>query len=110
MSYNLFKNLFIFEMANNHMGDLEHGLQIINEIHHICKDFPKFQFAFKFQYRDLESFIHPAYKNSTEFKYIKRFSETNLSSEQRKTLKDEAKKLGFITVCTAFDEKSVDLV
>lgn len=110
MSYNFFKNLFIFEMANNHMGDLEHGLRIINEMHHICKDFPKFQFAFKFQYRDLESFIHPAYKNSTEFKYIKRFSETNLSSEQRKTLKDEAKKLGFITVCTAFDEKSVDLV
>ncbi len=25
----LFKDLFIFEMANNHQGSLEHGLRII---------------------------------------------------------------------------------
>lgn len=105
-----FNNLFIFEMANNHMGDLEHGIRIIQEIHNVCKDFSQFKFAFKFQYRDLDTFIHPAYKNSTEFKYIKRFSETNLTPEQRKILKEEAQRLGFLTICTAFDEKSVDLV
>lgn len=106
----IFDNLFIFEMANNHMGDVEHGLRIINELYKICKDFPQFKFAFKFQYRDLDSFIHPNYKESTEFKYIKRFKETNLTPEQRKILKEEAQRLGFLTICTAFDEKSVDLV
>lgn len=109
-NFRIFKRLFIFEIANNHMGDVEHGLRIIREISDVCKDFKEFKFAFKFQYRDLDTFIHPAYKNSAEFKYIKRFSETNLTPEQRKILKDEAQKAGFITICTAFDEKSVDLV
>ena len=26
------KPLFIFEMANNHMGDLSHGIKIIREL------------------------------------------------------------------------------
>lgn len=106
----LFNKLFIFEMANNHMGDVEHGKRIIREIYEICKDFTEFKFAFKFQYRDLDTFIHPKYRNSKEFKYIKRFSETNLTADQRRELKDTAKEHGFITICTAFDESSVDLV
>ena len=28
-----FKELFIFEMANNHIGDLEHGKKIISGSH-----------------------------------------------------------------------------
>lgn len=106
----LFSNLFILEMANNHMGDIDHGLKIINHFHDICKDFKNFKFAFKFQYRDLDVFIHPDYKDRTDFKYVKRFMETNLSASEKKLLKDEAKKLGFITICTPFDENSVDLI
>ncbi|MBI4707668.1 MAG: N-acetylneuraminate synthase family protein [Candidatus Omnitrophica bacterium] len=105
-----FKNLFIFEMANNHMGDVEHGLRIINEFCKICKNFEGFKFAFKFQYRDLDTFIHPDYKDRTDFKYVKRFMETNLSEAERRLLRDEAKKNGFITICTPFDENSVDLI
>lgn len=105
-----FKNLFVFEMANNHMGSTEHGLRILNAFHAVSKDFRNFRFAFKFQYRDLETFIHPDYMNRTDFKYIKRFIETNLSASERKLLQDEAKKLGFVTICTPFDENSVDLV
>lgn len=104
-----FNNLFIFEMANNHMGDVEHGLRIIREIHEICKDFD-FKFAFKFQYRDIDTFIHPDFKNRTDFRYVKRFIETRLSGEQFKILKNEVKRLGFISVCTPFDENSVDLI
>jgi sialic acid synthase SpsE/quercetin dioxygenase-like cupin family protein len=106
---NYFNNLFVFEMANNHMGDVGHGLRILRDFHDVCKAF-NFKFAFKFQYRDLNSFIHPDYKNRTDLKYVKRFQETNLSESERKLLKDEAKKLGFITICTPFDENSVDLV
>ena len=105
----VFKNLFILEMANNHMGDIEHGLKLINEFHEVCKDF-NFKFAFKFQYRDIETFIHPEYRNRTDVKYVKRFTETRLTEAQQLALKEEAQKLNFMTICTPFDEKSVDLV
>lgn len=102
--------LFILEMANNHMGDVQHGLAIIREMHSVCKNFPEWDFAFKFQYRDLDTFIHPDYKSRMDLKYVKRFSETKLTEEEFLTLKKEAEDLGFITMCTPFDETSVDLV
>lgn len=102
--------LFIFEMANNHMGDVEHGLKIILGINEVIKDFSNlgWNFAFKFQYRDMDTFIHPDYKDRMDMKYIKRFSETRLSEEEFLILKNEAAGLGFITICTPFDEKSVE--
>lgn len=106
----LFSNLFIFEMANNHMGDIKHGLTIIKNIYKACNKFNTFKFAFKFQYRNIETFIHPSYFNRIDLKYIKRFRETNLSNTDRLLLKNEAKNYGFITICTPFDEASVDLV
>ena len=108
MGFN-FEKLFILEMANNHMGSVEHGLRVINECYNVTKDF-KFNFAFKFQYRDLDSFIHPDYKGRMDIKYIKRFTETRLSKEEFKRMKDELVKLGFMSVCTPFDERSVDLI
>ncbi|OGH71445.1 MAG: spore coat protein [Candidatus Magasanikbacteria bacterium RIFCSPLOWO2_01_FULL_43_20b] len=104
------KPLFIFDLANNHMGDVEHGLKIIREVHAACRHFVShgWNFAFKFQYRDFDSFIHPDYKERMDLRYIKRFSETRLSEEQFLVLKNEVDKLGFISVCTPFDEKSVD--
>ncbi len=58
----LFNKLFIFEIANNHMGSLKHGLRIIREISQTTKGFD-FKFAFKLQYRDLDTFIHPHFKS-----------------------------------------------
>ena len=104
-----FDNLFIFEVANNHMGDVSHGLNIIRGIHDVCKNF-NFRFAFKFQYRDIDTFIHPDFKNRTDFKYVKRFQETRLSETHQALLKEEARKLGLISICTPFDENSVDLI
>lgn len=106
---NISTPLFIFEMANNHMGDVDHGLKIIREVHKVSKNFD-FNFAFKFQYRDLNTFIHPDYKERMDLKYVKRFSETKLTEEEFLTLKKEAENLGFATICTPFDEISVDLV
>lgn len=104
-----FDKLFIFEMANNHMGDVEHGLRIIREFASACKDYD-FKFAFKFQYRDLDTFIHPAYQSRTDIKYVKRFMETRLSEDIQRRLHDEARALGFITICTPFDENSVERI
>lgn len=105
----LFKNLFIFEMANNHMGDVGHGLRIIREMREVCKGFD-FKFGFKLQYRDLDTFIHPDFRKRNDIKYVKRFMETRLTEEEMKALKDEIQKMGFISICTPFDENSVDRI
>ena len=101
--------LFVFEMANNHMGSVDHGLAMIKTFSKISKRFP-FRFAFKFQFRNLDTFIHPDYKSRTDLKYVKRFSETRLSKKQFQRMKNAAAKAGFITMCTPFDEPSVDLI
>ncbi|NLK82812.1 MAG: cupin domain-containing protein [Lentisphaerae bacterium] len=105
----MFSRLFIFEMANNHMGDVEHGLKIIRELRAATASF-NFKFAVKFQYRDLDTFIHQDYRNRQDIKYIKRFSETRLAEVDFLQMKDELHKLGFLSICTPFDEKSVDMV
>jgi len=105
----IFHNLFIFEMANNHMGDVEHGIKIIRDIHEVTKNF-KFNFGFKLQYRHLDTFIHPDFKDRTDIKYVKRFQETRLTESHFKRLKDEIINLGFSSICTPFDERSVDLI
>ncbi len=106
---NFFQNLFVFEMANNHMGDVSHGLRIIREFHKISKNY-NFNFGFKFQYRDLETFIHPDFKNRQDIKYVKRFMETRLTEKEFKILREEIRKSGFIAICTPFDENSVDMI
>jgi len=104
------KKLFIFEMANNHMGDVSHGLRVIREFAKIKEPYKEFDFAFKFQFRNIDTFIHPDYKDRMDLKYVKRFSETRLTNEDFLTLKTEAEKLGFIPVCTGFDEDSISLI
>ena len=103
------KPLFILEMANNHMGDVEHGRRIIHAFAEVVKGFP-FEFAFKLQYRNLDTFIHPDFKNRADVKFVKRFSETRLREDDFQSLKLEMEQHGFRTMCTPFDEASVDLV
>jgi len=100
------KPLIIFEMANNHMGSVDHGKKIINSLKEQAKFFD-FDFAVKFQYRDLDTFIHPEYKDRMDLKFVKRFSETRISDVDYLSLKSECEKVGFKTICTPFDEVSV---
>ena len=101
--------LFVLEMANNHMGDVEHGLAVIRAFGEVCRVFP-FHFAFKLQYRDLDTFIHPAAKGRDDIKYVKRFSETRLSRQDFDSLVAEIRANGFLAVATPFDEPSVDII
>ena len=32
-----FKNIFVFDLANNHQGDVNHALKIIEECSHVSK-------------------------------------------------------------------------
>mgnify|MGYP005811653615 CR=1 FL=1 len=101
--------LFIFEMANNHMGDVNHGLRLIAELASVARDFD-FRFAVKLQYRELDTFIHPDYQGRSDIKYIKRFEETRLSRDEKHKLIDAIRASGFIPICTPFDDDSVDRV
>lgn len=105
------KTLVIYEMANNHMGDVEHAKRMIDRYADIsCLYRDVFDFAWKFQFRDLETFIHKDYAGRDDHKYVKRFSETRLSPEQFQELKEHAEHRDFLTMCTGFDEPSVDLI
>ena len=111
MKKNIFENLITLEMANNHMGDFDHGIRMIDEFADVVDKYrDKFTFAWKFQFRDIPTFIHPDYKNRMDIKYVKRFTETDLTEEQFRDLKEYAESRGFISMCTGFDERSVDKV
>src|SRR5690606_7811310 len=69
-----------------------------------------FHFAFKLQYRDLDTFIHPAMRGRDDLKYIKRFSETRLARAQFDALVAEIRDNGFLCLSTPFDEASVDVI
>ena len=101
--------LFIYEMANNHMGDVEHGMRIIRELREASAGYP-FSFCIKLQYRDIDSCIHPDFKNRYDLKSVKRFSETHLSWDKYKQLKDAIIDAGFLSMCTPWDEISVDMI
>jgi sialic acid synthase SpsE/mannose-6-phosphate isomerase-like protein (cupin superfamily) len=103
------KPFIVFEMANNHNGRLEHGLRIIREIHDVARGFG-FHFAFKFQYRHLETFIHPDYRGRSDVKYVHRFTQTRLGPGEFRAMKAELDRLDLLSVCTPFDERSVDLI
>lgn len=101
--------LLVLEMANNHMGDVKHGIALIRAFGEVCRKYP-FQFAFKLQYRNLDTFVHPDKQGRNDIQYIKRFSETRLSHADFDVLIAEMRKQGFLTMATPFDEVSVDLI
>ena len=104
-----FDKLFIFEMANNHMGSVSHAKKIISNFSKLQKKF-KFNFAFKLQYRNLKSFIHPNFSERNDLKFIKRFKETELKENDFNQIVKTIKKYKFKSIATPFDEKSVDLI
>lgn len=103
----LFNDLFIFEMANSHQGDLEHGKDIIHEMGKIARKY-NINAAVKLQYRNLDNFIHPDYVNRTDVPHVPRFMSTRLTYDQFTELVDAIKEEGMIAISTPFDEDSVD--
>lgn len=104
---NIFKNLFIFEMANNHQGSVEHGIDIIRAVGRIARKY-NIEAAVKLQYRNLDTFIHPSYKDRKDINHIPRFMSTKLNFEQFSSMVDVIKEEGLVAMSTPFDEESVD--
>ena len=103
----LFKDLFIFEMANNHQGSVEHGLAIINAMSKIARKYG-IKAGVKLQYRELDTLIHPDFKDRKDIKHVPRFLETRLKPKEFLTLVDAIRDQGMITITTPFDEASVN--
>ncbi|OGL72399.1 hypothetical protein A3F28_02115 [Candidatus Uhrbacteria bacterium RIFCSPHIGHO2_12_FULL_57_11] len=104
-----FEGLMILDLANNHQGSVEHGRRIIRETAAVIRS-AGVRGAIKLQFRDLDTFIHPDFKNSTENKHIPRFLSTRLSEDQFRELVEETRRQGMITIATPFDEASVDML
>ena len=88
---NIFNNLFVLDLANNHFGDLKHAKKIIDKFSIIIKKF-KINACIKFQFRDLETYIHKKYKKGKNNKFVKRFTTTRLDIKEITTLFNYIKK------------------
>ena len=104
-----FNDLFVFDLANNHQGCVDHGERVIREVSSVANGHGV-RGVFKFQYRQLNSFIHPDHQKNSDNKHIPRFLSTRLSQEDNQRLFDVVKECGLITACTPFDESSVDII
>jgi sialic acid synthase SpsE/mannose-6-phosphate isomerase-like protein (cupin superfamily) len=102
-----FDRLYIFEMANNHQGSVEHGLSIIDMVAELAARHA-IRAAVKLQFRELDTFIHPDYRGREDVKHIGRFESTRLTKEQFGTLVDATHERGLLSISTPFDEPSVE--
>jgi N-acetylneuraminate synthase len=105
---NVFEDLFVLEMANNHWGSLQRGLEIIKQFNRVVR-YNNVRAAIKFQFRDVDSFIHKEFSGSQEIRYIKKTVDTRMSREDLATLVHCTRMKAMIPMATAFDERSVDL-
>ena len=106
MNNQIFENLFILELANNHWGSLERGKKIVREFAKVVK-INRVKASIKLQFRDVDNFIHKDFKNSTS-RYIQKTAKTKLSFAEFKELIVYIKKHDCIPMATPFDETSVD--
>ena len=105
---NIFDDLFIFEMANNHNGDVKLAIKIIESIASLSEKH-QINAAVKLQYRDMATFVHPEYRERKDIRQIPRFFDTDLPKEDYKKIIDSIKSKKLLSIVTPFDEKSVSL-
>ena len=103
----IFEDLFVLEMANNHLGKIDRGLKIINEFAQVVR-FNNIRATIKLQFRDVEKFVHPEFRESSE-RYIQKTLATRMSDEEYAVLVKAIRQAGCLPTATPFDERSVEL-
>ncbi len=104
-----FNDLFVLDLANNHQGDVEHALRIIREVGDVVRANGA-RAAFKFQFRQLDTFVHPAHQTGSKNKHIPRFLATRLGRDHFARLTEAVRAAGMLTISTPFDEESVEMI
>ena len=103
----IFDELFVLELANNHLGDLQRGLKIISNYAQVVR-FNNVRAAIKLQLRDVDSFIHQDFRHRDDIRYIKKTLDTRLQPEDYAKLVQAIREASCIPMATPFDESSVD--
>ena len=103
----IFDELFVLELANNHLGDVQRGLKIINTYSQVVR-FNNVRAAIKLQLRDVDGFIHKDFRHREDIRYIRKTLDTRLKPEDFVMLVQAIREASCIPMATAFDEKSVD--
>lgn len=96
-------------MANNHQGDISHGLKIIEQCSEVVRR-ANVRAAIKFQFRDLPSFVHVKERKNSQNKHVPRFLSTQLGWDDYEKMKNAAVDKNLLTICTPFDEVSVQKI
>ena len=104
----LFENLFVLELANNHWGRVDRGLKIIHDFGTVVR-YNNVKAAIKLQFRDVDRFIHPEFTGNTDLRYVAKTEATRLSKDDFATMVAEIRNVGCIPMATPFDEASVQL-
>ncbi|MFI5181357.1 MAG: N-acetylneuraminate synthase family protein [Thermoanaerobaculia bacterium] len=104
----IFNELFVLEMANNHLGKVERGLRIIRDFSKVVR-YNSIRAAIKLQIRDVDTFIHKDFRGRQDIRYIKKTMDTQMSREDFTTLVEAIRRASCVPVATPFDEASVDL-
>jgi N-acetylneuraminate synthase len=104
----IFEDLFVLELANNHWGDVNRGLRIIREFGTVVR-YNDVRAAIKLQFRDVESFIHKDFRAREDIRYIKKTIDTKLSRDDLAQLVEGVRRTNCVRMATPFDEKSVEL-
>jgi len=103
----IFDELFVLEVANNHLGDVQRGLRIISNYAQVVR-FNNVRAAIKLQVRDVDSFIHQDFRHRDDIRYIKKTLDTRLQPEDFAKLVQAIREASCIPMATPFDESSVD--
>ncbi len=104
----LFDGLFVLELANNHWGRLDRGLNIVTDFARVVR-FNNVKAAIKLQFRDVDRFIHKDFRGREDIRYIKKTLDTQMTKAEYKTLVDHVRASGCVRMATPFDEASVDM-
>src|SRR5579862_9793917 len=104
----IFEDLFVLEIANNHWGRLERGLKIVNTFAQVVR-FNNVRAAMKLQFRDVETFIHKDFQDRTDIRYIKKTRDTRMKDDEYAALIKVIRQASCMPMATPFDEHSVDL-
>lgn len=104
-----FEDLFVLDLANNHQGSVSHGRSIIDACAAVAARHGV-RAAIKFQFRDLPEFVHKDERAKPTNKHVPRFLSTRLSWDQFAELLGFIRKAGLLSMCTPFDESSVDRI
>jgi len=107
MKHQLFEDLFVLELANNHWGKLDRGIKIVQDFGKVVR-FNDVKAAMKLQFRDVDRFIHKDYRTRSDIRYIKKTLDTHLSWQDYATLTKAVRENNMITMATPFDEVSVE--